>query len=376
VARVHQGQRRPAVTRSTTKTSMTRNQMKPRLAVLAISVLTSLLVAVPASGGGRPPSTFFGIDPQTTLTQADLARMHRGGIGSLRIPVPWSEIQPTSGASFDWSQLDSLVNLAEQNGVSIFPFVYSTPHWVAAKPTTLPVSTAEQRGAWQGFLHALVNRYGPGGSVGSIPIRNWQIWNEENFFPFAQPVSAAGYAKLVKLSAAAIRAEDPGAKVILGGLFARPKGKPSRAQSADSFLNRLYRSGGIKASFDGVALHPYAPDTAALRRYTEDLRAVVKKHGDGGTPLYITEMGWGSQSHSKVSFEKGPKGQSRELRDAYGYLIKNRGKLNLRGVYWFSWKDTHGTCNFCDSVGLFKAGSAFKPKPAWFTFVKFTGGRP
>jgi len=350
--------------------------MKSRLTALTIALLASLLAAVPTAGAAGPPKSFFGIDPQTALTQADLARMHRGGIGSLRIPVAWSQIQPSASGPYDWSQLDALVNLAEQNGVAIFPFLYSTPNWVAAKPTTLPVRTAAQRSAWQAFLHAIVDRYGPGGSVGAIPIRNWQLWNEENFFPFAEPVSAASYAQLIKAGAPAIRAEDPGAKVILGGLFAKPKGKASRAQAGASFLDRLYRTPGIKAGFDGVALHPYAPDTKQLRQYSEEIRSIMRRHGDAKTAFYITEMGWGSQAHSSVSFEKGLKGQATELRSAYSYLTKNRGRLNLRGVYWFSWKDTKGTCNFCDSVGLFRGGSAFRPKPAWYSFVKFTGGLP
>ena len=350
--------------------------MKLRLTLVSACLLTALLLWAPAAGAARPPKRFFGIDPQTTLTQADLARMQRGGIGSLRIPVPWSSIQPTQNGGYDFSQLDHVVQLASQSGIEVFPFLYSTPTWLGANTTTLPVDTAAQRSAWQAFLAALVDRYGPGGTAGGIPIRRWQIWNEENFFPFAVPVSASRYAKLVKLSAATLRSKDPGADVILGGLFAKPRGSASRAQSADSFLNRLYGTAGIKRSFDGVALHPYAPDTGRLRQYSEDLRSVMRRHGDATTPFYITEMGWGSQANSSVSFEKGPKGQARELKSAYTYLIGNRSRLNLKGVYWFSWKDINGTCNFCDSVGLFRGGAGFNPKPAWYSFVKFTGGRP
>ena len=352
--------------------------MKPRLTAIAIclSLLAATLGLAGSAGAARPSKRFFGIDPQTALTQADLARMARGGIGSVRVPVSWADMQPTQNGGFDFSGLDHVVQLASQNGIQVLPFLYGTPGWLAAKQTTLPVQTAAQRSGWQAFLSALVDRYGPGGAAGGIPIRRWQIWNEENFFPFTAPVSAGSYAKLVKLSAATLRSKDPGADVILGGLFARPRGNPSRAQSADSFLNRLYGTAGIKQSFDGVALHPYAPDTARLRQYSESLRSVMVRHGDRRTPFYITEMGWGSQAHSSVSFEKGPKGQARELKRAYTYLLGNRGKLNLKGVYWFSWKDVKGTCNFCDSVGLFHGGTGFTPKPAWFSFVKFTGGRP
>jgi hypothetical protein len=88
-------------------------------------------------------------------------------------------------------------------------------------------------------------------------------------------------------------------------------------------------------------------------------------------------MGWGSQNDpNRVAFEQGIQGQARELRDAYRYLIENRFRLNLKGAFWFSWKDVpSGACNFCDSVGLFRAGKGFRPKPAWRSLVALSGGR-
>jgi len=102
---------------------------------------------------------------------------------------------------------------------------------------------------------------------------------------------------------------------------------------------------------------------------------VTRENGDR-VPLYITEMGWGSQNNFKqVAFEQGVKGQVKQLKDSYGYLLENRNRLDLKQVYWFSWKDLPGSCNFCDSVGLFHAGPKFKPKPSWRAFIGLTGGR-
>ena len=30
-----------------------------------------------------------------------------------------------------------------------------------------------------------------------------------------------------------------------------------------------------------------------------------------------------------------------------------------------------GSCSFCDSTGMFRAGAKFRPKPAWHAFVSF-----
>jgi hypothetical protein len=93
-------------------------------------------------------------------------------------------------------------------------------------------------------------------------------------------------------------------------------------------------------------------------------------------PLYITEMGWGSQNDFHINaFEHGVQGQVEELTNAYTYLLENRTMLDLKAIYWFSWKDLPESCSFCDSVGLFKSGAGFRAKPSWRAFVKITGGR-
>ena len=102
----------------------------------------------------------------------------------------------------------------------------------------------------------------------------------------------------------------------------------------------------------------------------------VKAHDR--VPLYITEMGWGSQNDFHIdAFEHGVQGQVEELKAAYKYLLANRTRLDLKQVDWFSWKDLPESCAFCDSVGFFKSNSThFIPKPAWRAFVQITGGKP
>ena len=120
---------------------------------------------------------------------------------------------------------------------------------------------------------------------------------------------------------------------------------------------------GIKSRFDGVALHPYAVDAETLEELVEEFHEVAVENHDRPA-LYITEMGWGSQNDfNHDAFEQGVQGQVRQLRDSYDYLLENRDRLNLKQVYWFSWKDAKGLCDFCDSVGLFREGPRFHPKP-------------
>jgi Beta-galactosidase len=364
-------------------------------AILLSACLLGALLLGAQQGSATPPlrhpKGFFGIGPQTGITPADLGYMQAGGIESVRVPVSWSAIQPTEKGGYNWGGLDATVAEATRDGLRILPFFYSTPPWLAKDWRRLPVDTGKERAAWTAFLKAAVARYGPGGEFwdqhapgvpsyepaisAPIPIRTWQIWNEVNFFYFAFPVSPARYSKLTMISGQAIHSVDPTATVLLSGLFGEPTARGKKGMDAAKFLEVLYRTPGIKSRFDAIALHPYAANTEDLEAMVEGLHEVTLENHDR-PGFFITEMGWGSQNdYQKVAFEQGIRGQVRELRGAYGYLLENQRRLNLKGVYWFSWKDLPGSCSFCDSVGLFRAGPKFHPKPAWHAFVAITGGR-
>jgi len=367
-----------------------------RSAKTILPLLALLAALLTPAAAQALPRGFFGIAPQTALTDTDIAYMKAGGIDSIRWPLSWAAVQPTPKREYDWSSFDPVIEVATRQGLTVLPYIYTTPAWAARKSTTLPVDSARARSGWVAFVEAAVKRYGPGGEFWTehapenatinyvpaifrpLPVRAWQVWNEANFFYFAYPVSTGRYARLLKLTHAAIKSADPTAKVILSGLFGNPDEEGKRGMDATRFLSALYRVPGIKADFDAVALHPYAFHVEDLEELTEGIREVVLENHDPGAALYITEMGWGSQNDPNVvAFEQGIQGQARELRKAYAYLIANRHRLNLKGTYWYSWKDNpeYTACHFCDSVGLFRGGKAFRPKPAWRAFLSFSGGR-
>ncbi len=370
--------------------------MKRRLAAsLLLACLLVALVAGAQQGSAKPslqaPVGFFGVAPQSTLSDEDARYMKAGGIEAVRWPLPWELIQPTARGGYNWEAFDPVVAVAARRGLQVLPFVYATPRWVAGKYTTMPIDSARARTAWTAFLEAAVKRYGPGGEFWAqhapgvvryepaisrpIPIRSWQIWNEANFFYFAYPASPQRFVRLLKISSPAIKRVDPRAKVVLSGLFGEPTATGKRGMPATRFLSTVYRSPGIKRLFDGIALHPYAVDAETLEELVEGIHEVTVENHDR-VPLYITEMGWGSQNNfEQVAFEQGVRGQVEQLRASYGYLLENRNRLALKQVYWFSWKDLGGSCNFCDSVGFFRAGPRFKAKPAWHAFVALAGGR-
>jgi hypothetical protein len=360
----------------------------------ALIALTALAATAPAAQA--LPGMFWGVVPQATPSAEQLQRLKRGGVESIRIPLSWGGLQPTEGAAVDWSGIDTLVGNAATAGIEVLPFLYGAPVWAVPAdsslsshpPRFLPVRSGKQRAGWTSFLEQAVLRYGPSGSfwaenpaIPMRPIRVWQIWNEENFKYFVARPNPAEYGKLVKLSYPAIKGADPGAKIVLGGMFARPiealdRRGPRQAYFAADFLTQMYeRTPGIKSKFQGVALHPYTGTYQRLAPYIEEIRTALKVSHDAGKGLWLTELGWSSQ-HPRPgnSFSKGRGGQATQLKGAFRLLRANQSKWHLQGVYWFSIDDQPGSCNFCGGSGLF--GRGFAPKPAWFAYVKFAGGTP
>jgi hypothetical protein len=354
-----------------------------RRAALLTSLALVLFALAPVAAQALPRG-FFGIVPQAAIGKRDTARMRSGGVDTIRTMVSWASVEATPTGGYDWSGLDQQVALAAEDRLEVLPFLFATPPWLARDFRTLPVQNRRQRQAWAEFVGAAAERYGAPGEfwrehgpgskrpLPKLPVRAWQIWNEENFFYFAKPPSPTGYARLLAVTHRALHRADPRADLVLGGLFGDPGESPPRAWDATDFLDRLYRVRGVKANFDAVALHPYAADVGVLASLVEGVRRTMARHGDRRSGLYLTELGWGSQNDPQVvSFEVGLQGQARELRRAYRYLISNRHRLSLQQVDWFTWKDVTGSCNFCDSSGLFRRGGSFRPKPAWRAFVSF-----
>ena len=371
-------------------------QVRAWTAAIAVSVAG---LASMASTATALPADFWGVSPQATPNVEQFQRLRTGGVDSVRIPIGWGAVETVPGVA-DFSHVDSFISGAAQAGLKVLPFIYNAPSWsvpsvavpgshgAVRAPKTLPVKTGAQRTAWANFVKLVVARYGPGGAFWTAnpglpesPIRTWQIWNEQNFKYFVARPSPSDYGKLVDVSYTAIKSVDPGAKLILGGMFARPKEaefkrKPAQAFFATDFLDRMYKSTpGIKSKFSGVALHPYTTDYRQLTPDIEAFRLVLTENHDASKGLWITEIGWSSQPRAgNDGFAKGAKGQVTQLKGAFNLFMRNQVKWRLKQIYWFSVDDQPNICNFCDGTGLF--GEGFVPKKSWFAYVKFAGGTP
>src|SRR6476469_5070479 len=75
----------------------------------------------------KPPRSFFGIDSQDQLADADYAKMATNGVGVLRAGLYWPLVQSSADAQYDFSYFDTLVESAAEHGIAVLPYLYGTP---------------------------------------------------------------------------------------------------------------------------------------------------------------------------------------------------------------------------------------------------------
>jgi hypothetical protein len=364
--------------------SRIRRRSRLLVAATAISILALALCAASASAG--PGRQFFGVVPQTDVTPAELDRMQSNAVGTIRVLFPMPQIQPGVD-EFRWEVADALVGAAAARGIRVMPTLYGTAGWVnlldgdadcggGCAPTT-----NRGRDAWADFASAAVARYGPGGEFwglnphcpaaspcSPLPIRAWQIWNEQNSPKYFHPRPNAGrYARLLESAGAAIHAKDPSAEVITGGMWGPPSA--DEVTPTAEYVRQLYAASGRRPAFDAVAVHPYSPNLVGVNEQVEAVVNEIRRAGDNAG-IWVTELGWASGGPRDNGLVKTPKGQARLLTSSIEGLLAKRRSWRIRGIQWYAWRDAppdKTDCEWCPKSGLRSVSGAAKPAARAFT---------
>ena len=190
--------------------------------------------------------------------------------------VKWerAEFQPQAicrdPGKFDFAFYDRLVDCAERHGISLYA-VFSH-YWPMrgkkrADQHDLTAYTPENYTNWVTTLGRSVERY-------RGRIAGWEIWNEPNIGFWDGPKE--DYPKLVNLAYPAVKAADPGARVIA-------------CSTAGVDLKFIDMCLGKGLRFDDLSTHPYRsnPDE---RGFMADLASLTNR--SHGTKTWLTELGW------------------------------------------------------------------------------------
>ncbi len=363
-----------------------------RLLVIATVALACALALAASAGARSVPPRFFGVMangplevPGVDLVAED-AVMRSAGVETIRMPMQWSQLQPyrrlsgvpagdrarftvVDGVPTDFTALDARVGAAAANGLDVLGLVLESPGWAASDRSTV-FSPPRDPADYARVLRSLIGRYGPSGTFWTahpglprLPVRRWQIWNEPSlprYFAvkggFAKP-----YVRLLAAAYRAVKAADPGATVVTAGL-------PNFSWRD---LESLYRA-GLRAHghFDAVAVHPFTGKPADSVRILRNVRAVMDRHGDRRSGIWVTEVSWPSGRGKAVSNQRWvttQAGEATKVREVYAAYVKARRSLRLERAYWYTWATVdRDSPNAFDYAGLrtYTRGGRFVDKPA------------
>jgi hypothetical protein len=244
--------------------------------------------------------------------------------GWVRFPVTWSTIEPTNTTpeNYIWTSLDASAQAVQDaNIAAIFTFE-SNPSWAAAKASGPVTNTAD----FTEFVGAIVARY--------PHIHYWEIYNEpDGSKSFGK--KGAVYAALLAQAYPVIKAANPAANVVLGGLaldwFEDQGGPFDRNFLPDVLANCT----GV--CFDIANFHYYPFFRAQWESYGRDIigkanyvRQVLASR-NFVRPLFATETGWPSASSWG----------SEELAARYVPKVFARGlAAGLQATIWYAMFDS------------------------------------
>jgi hypothetical protein len=192
--------------------------------------------------------------------------------------VLWSEIERIKGTR-NWDSMAELeveVIKASNEGIKVIMIIRSTPDWAQKTPGAYcgPIKDSELD-TFGDFVYDVVSRY----SQPPYNIKYWEIWNEPDV-PYTGTNANSGwgcwgdqndayfgggyFGQMLKAAYPQIKAADPKAKVILGGLLLDCDPRPNSNWCAywghderpPKFLEGILLNGGGNY-FDGVAFHGY-----------------------------------------------------------------------------------------------------------------------
>jgi polysaccharide biosynthesis protein PslG len=318
-----------------------------RVCLIALAIFAAFLGLAPSAGAALPKG-FVGLASEDVFArgaeyrESNLSRQAGAGVRLLRQTFDWSRIETARG-KYDLSYYDDYVAAAADHGIRILPILFNPPNFYLGRRHGRATCPPRSNATFSSFARALVRRYGTKGTlwkerpgVRRLPITAWQIWNEPNLgmFYWCGKANARRYVAMLRTVGEAIKKLDRRAEIVTAGI---PPSKLSGAVPITRFIGQMYRAGG-KRAFDSLAINSYAKDQRELGRLLTGIRSLMNRHGDRGGTIWITELGWGDKG-LRHRFIVGAKGQASRITKSFALIRKQRRRLRLRGVVYFSWRD-------------------------------------
>jgi hypothetical protein len=206
-----------------------------------------------------------------------------------RVQTGWSRCELEPGV-FNFSWLEEIVDQLLAVGVEPFfsitfgnqLYMPDVPHESAVGHVPLYYGDGV-RAAWDNYVRALAKCF-------RGRVRYWEVWNEPNIPQFWHPSkpNGAAYAELVKVTAAAVRASIPDAKIVGGAM----------SKMDPPFLEAALKA-GLAESIDVFSFHPYQSVPEVNLQNMHDLVRRMLKQYSGGKDIDVWQGENGCPSQTK-----------------------------------------------------------------------------
>lgn len=355
------------------------------VALMALALLASAFAFTSVSRAAEPGVVS---DLSWGIPQADKNRevtaMQDAGVKWTRIGLGWRNLEPSKGqySSYYLADEDAAVAAARAAGTKVILDVIESPQW--ASGSTDKYAAPKNNQDLADFLTFIANRYK--GQVAA-----YEIWNEENgarFWPSGP--NAAAYTAMLKAAYPAVKAADPSALVVFGGL----------ANADYRYVEAAYAA-GAKGYFDVMGVHPYtcwspdfyyyvnsqsnsqeqwvAPSSSSQPAgsrvtmysylgYREVHNSMVAA-GDN-KPIWFTEFGWSSATNSSCAVDQ--QTQANYLTQAYQIAAQDP---YVQVALWYNFRQDYWAADSSDWDGGFGLiNKDFSTKPAYYAFQAYATG--
>lgn len=284
----------------------------------------------------------WGSNERDAETADVLRTMVQCGFKWHRITISWEVIE-TADNTYSWTTYDNVVGInaatggtqdpptgLQKAGANILASVGFTPAWARVAGTIFDPPTVMT--TFSDFMTVLVNRY-------KTQIKYWEIWNEPDlpsqFYSLGTAAqAAASYAEMLSRCYDAIKAEDPTAKVVMGGLALDGTGIRSTFLT-DVLDNALFPCVG---KFDIMNWHQYGTKGEGSVDNTAIRAALLARDID--VPIWLTEVGYGSAAtnppQDQTGYQAGAPSQAQWMREMLPFYLD---QLQQDKVFWFMARD-------------------------------------
>lgn len=214
----------------------------------------------------------------------DLETVKATGAKYLRFAFGWDSIEEEPG-EYNWGFWDQLVDLAPKYGVTLIPYVCYTPQALGNTDSNdywrEPPKDLKSFGK---FMSVIAKRY-------KGKIKSWELWNEPDNQSYWLG-NAEQFSKMMIEGAKQVRAADPNAVIVLGGM----------AKARSPFYDEVMTKYNLGQYFDVINQHAYhetwdfepveeSPDRI---HYVDEL---IPK-GANGPDMWLAEFGYSNYRYS------------------------------------------------------------------------------